>query len=366
MSKEFIRMYHLDALRAFLMISGVFVHSGTLENNFVFDVVQELSGLVRMEAFFLLSGYFSAMIICKRGYKQFIIKRIIILGLPLICTLILLNPITNAIVAYYHNKDVVFSSVLILFWVKTDLNGPMVWHLHLWFLMPLLIYSLIQPIITKFSVVCNFHLIRLNTRLTGSVYAFFIYLFPVVLVLLLRIFNKIFLNDLTTVLGLDFLVRELLVNFPFYLMGSFFFYHKDLFDKFSITSLPFVITAILLLVYSHKLIGSVTPEVFKVLTTCCTAFFAIVFTGFLIRVSKIIVPGVSKVALFLSNTSYTIYLFHYVIIYLIALVIRDWVEDGLLLDLTVVALTLLITTLIHITIISKIRIMRLMFNGKLE
>ena len=60
------RIYALDALRTFLMFFGLLVHAGS-HTSVVWGMgaIAFVSGLFRMEGFFVLAGFFAAMILTK-------------------------------------------------------------------------------------------------------------------------------------------------------------------------------------------------------------------------------------------------------------------------------------------------------------
>jgi glucan biosynthesis protein C len=53
----------MDALRAAFMLIGVFVHAATLGDDPLFNGISYASRLFRMEGFFLISGFLSAMLV---------------------------------------------------------------------------------------------------------------------------------------------------------------------------------------------------------------------------------------------------------------------------------------------------------------
>jgi len=117
-----------------MMMWGILVHTGTLGDSAFFDGATWLSGLVRMSAFFIVSGFLSYMLVERYGARTTVIKRILSVGVPFITCLVLLNPVTNYLIYCYHNP-----SIPLLEYLRTGgtekAKGPMVWSLHLWFLL---------------------------------------------------------------------------------------------------------------------------------------------------------------------------------------------------------------------------------------
>jgi peptidoglycan/LPS O-acetylase OafA/YrhL len=151
-----VRWHGLDALRAVIAILVVFAHScltfasldfGELwplkdprTHTIVFDVVMDYLQGFGMPAFFIISGFFSAMVFFEKGAKAMIQGRIRRILLPFIAAWILLYPI---ITFGFHFARAVFAG-------EPDAFGGSVWFLthggywselqtyHLWFLYLLL------------------------------------------------------------------------------------------------------------------------------------------------------------------------------------------------------------------------------------
>jgi Acyltransferase family len=88
-----------------------------------------------MGFFFLLAGYFTPPSLERKGYAKFLGDRFLRLGLPLLAFIIILGPLTVAIVTAYEGKG--FWPTLTYLWNHTIIiNGP------LWFAQALLIFSI--------------------------------------------------------------------------------------------------------------------------------------------------------------------------------------------------------------------------------
>ena len=137
------RFHELDALRAFAMLLGIVLHAALF---FMPDAWSkaysaegypaEVSGIYtlmffaihgfRMPVFFLLSGFFTALLWQRRGLRQLAIQRLKRIGLPLAIGAFTVIPITTF--AFLWAFDVEEAS---LFW------WPFIWLetlSHLWFL----------------------------------------------------------------------------------------------------------------------------------------------------------------------------------------------------------------------------------------
>jgi peptidoglycan/LPS O-acetylase OafA/YrhL len=88
-----------------------------------------------MGFFFLLAGVFTPASLERKGYGRFILDRFLRLGLPLLAFILILGPLTAAIVTAAQGEG--FWPTIVFLWQhKRIINGP------LWFAQALLIFSL--------------------------------------------------------------------------------------------------------------------------------------------------------------------------------------------------------------------------------
>lgn len=88
-----------------------------------------------MGFFFLLAGYFTPGSLERKGYARFLADRFLRLGLPLLAFILVLGPVTAALVTAYEGKG--FWSTFAYLWHHAIIiNGP------LWFAQALLIFCL--------------------------------------------------------------------------------------------------------------------------------------------------------------------------------------------------------------------------------
>jgi len=88
-----------------------------------------------MGFFFLLAGYFTPRSLERKGYAKFLTNRFLRLGLPLLFFVVVLGPLTAAIVTWFQG-DGFWPTITFLWNHKRIINGP------LWFAQALLIFSL--------------------------------------------------------------------------------------------------------------------------------------------------------------------------------------------------------------------------------
>lgn len=87
-----------------------------------------------MGFFFLLAGYFTPASLERKGYQKFLADRLLRLGLPLLAFILLLGPLTAAMVTAFEGHG--FWLTIVWLWRHHSIiNGP------LWFAQALLIFS---------------------------------------------------------------------------------------------------------------------------------------------------------------------------------------------------------------------------------
>lgn len=140
----------LDFLRAVLILEGVLYHAArslpgssnswyyiaNKNESIAFSSLIEFIHAFRMEAFFFLSGMFSAMVILRKGRDFFIDNRKKRVLLPLVGAFLFIPPLMYVITALIKGNAPELSGLI----------GSWTMLHHLWFLVSLSIMSLIIPI----------------------------------------------------------------------------------------------------------------------------------------------------------------------------------------------------------------------------
>jgi len=134
------RVHSLDAARALLLVFGIPYHVATksmfdlpvpnaeIRESVFIGVAMSVNHSFRMFAFFVLSGFFSALIIHKRGRAAWAKDRLWRLGVPLIASLL-----TIGVAQFFIHRDILG--------LAAEGMGPLpVTVDHMWFLMVLLMF----------------------------------------------------------------------------------------------------------------------------------------------------------------------------------------------------------------------------------
>jgi glucans biosynthesis protein C len=148
------REHHWDSLRAILMLLGIPYHAAMAYNTRVIWDVQSLdksealtflSGFLvtfRMPAFFIVAGYFAAMLLARRPPLAWLRGRFVRLGVPFLTGLILLAPPQLFFIDLKDAVNGLMTMPQAMHRAVYDVTHPgFGWIMHLWFLPALLAYS---------------------------------------------------------------------------------------------------------------------------------------------------------------------------------------------------------------------------------
>ncbi|WP_018504723.1 glucans biosynthesis protein MdoC [Parafrankia discariae] len=355
--------HYMDALRGTFMLVGVFVHASSLGRDPFFDGIAYASGLFRMEDFFLISGFLSAMLVGKYGPSRTVRRRLASVGIPLLCTGLLLNPVAIWLSYNFHNDpDVSFLDYLHGRTIA-DPAGELRWHLHLWFLVVLIPYALITPAaVFMLTRLASLSLFRRAT--TGRLPAMATIIFLAVAgVVVVRGTHKALLDPIFAGTALDYPVEQTMEYLPFFLLGVLLYLGRDrLLPSFQRPApVLLAVSASGLLAGSRGWVGVLASNNGRLL---CETVFTIALTATLFALAGRLITRQRPVIRYLADASYTVYLFHYFWIYVIATLLGFDSEVRWPQMLLVTSLTFGVTFAIHHFVILRSRVLRGIFNGK--
>ncbi|MCC2980838.1 acyltransferase family protein [Sphingomonas sp. IC4-52] len=140
---------HWDALRALLMLLGIPFHAthpfrvgggwmiSSPDQSVPLTYVMHFLHLFRMHGFFVIAGYFAAMLLARRDPAEWLRGRMTRLGIPLVFGLIVLVPIMHLGVALQSAPP----GGVLASWADQTLPPSRSTTEHLWFLIVLIYYS---------------------------------------------------------------------------------------------------------------------------------------------------------------------------------------------------------------------------------
>lgn len=368
--KKSERFFHLDALRAALMFWGILVHASTVEHSGIFRAIAEVSGLVRMEAFFIISGFLAYMLLKKYGAKTTVKKRLLAIGLPFLTALVVLNPATNYLVYCFHNPPISFMDYLAEKGAA-DAKGPMNWHLHLWFLAALFVYSLLAPLLGRAVDAAMIAVRGLGPRawtsgrlapLVPGLKFLSLSLMVCAACVGARVVFELFKPFLNA--EAHYVVRSIGNFLPYYVLGMVLFASVELRDIFSKARWFQTILACGLLYLSHRAAGDDPGRLQEVVILVAQTHLALCLSSLLFWLAGKLVRKENPVARSLSDAAYTVYLFHFLSLYVFAILLRPLIPQTIPL-LAAISIATFVTTLgLHRFVIRRIPVLELLFNGK--
>jgi glucan biosynthesis protein C len=360
------RLHDLDAMRSVLMMLGVVLHganpyrpqsSWLVRDDAtapVLTLVVDAIHLFRMPAFFVVAGYFAMHSLMRRSTEGFLRDRLGRTMVPFVTALILLN-LPQTWLLLDPPRAELFLATLREQWVAGRTVG------HLWFLVNLALYC-------AAAAACAGPLRHLATSrwpnrlaspwqlrgvlsvavLAGLAVAVVDYLGPA------------WLN--TYLLGLVYPI-EWLDYAPFFILGLVLYGRSELLSTFASPGILDLFTTGIALVAqwalrenSTTVAGAValTLHWYVVWNTVRLCFW--VFRTFASRPSRTF--------RYLSDASYTIYLFHHLVVVLVASALLPLSWPALVKFAIVVVLTILSTLIIHHFVILKHPRLQWLFNGR--
>jgi len=148
-----MRYYYLDFARSAFLLLGVVYHAALIfsggtwiindsESSQVFFYFTRLVKEFRMEGFFIISGFFSMMVIEKMPLGKFLHSRMLRLGVPML----FFGFTFNTLLIYFFDDDL----LLLRNWQLFDYVFYGYWLRHLWFLGDLLVMVFVAVAVLKF------------------------------------------------------------------------------------------------------------------------------------------------------------------------------------------------------------------------
>src|SRR4051812_73189 len=105
-----VRYHELDALRAFAMLLGIFWHAAVIADklpetasgpsDFAVDLFVGTSHAFRLPVFFVMAGFFAALVIGRAGSASFMRARLRRIGIPFAVSVVVLVPVINALTVW--------------------------------------------------------------------------------------------------------------------------------------------------------------------------------------------------------------------------------------------------------------------------
>lgn len=322
-----------------------------------------------MKLFFAISGYFVALTMARKSVRWVFKDRAIRIGVPLVVFLVFVNPVTVYLIQlHYGLADNWYDFVA---GYPADAASPHTnWLLHLWFLMTLMVFVLMTPILLWLSR--HVRSVKMLSSARQGHHGFAVWMgWAVALSVFFvagRVVHFALFQDLLQGGATNYVVQSILTYLPWYAFGLSLYYKAEL--LMMMRQLRFLWIACAFSVYAtcHLVSLELLENVGRILADPVEIFGAGV-AGFAIisLILSLLVRHASKpnrVVRQLSNSAYTVYLIHFPLLIgtQMWLMSKGWSEA--MIFFVSVPLVYVAAVIFHVQIVTKYPLAALVFNGK--
>ena len=352
-------------MRSILMMLGIVLHAAVIFSNKswlitdndsspVYNVIVEFIHLFRMPAFFIVSGFFCYMTLNRYGARLFLKVRIPRIFIPLVITALTLNSLQNIILSDYRLLAPA------LFSIEYLLRGT--WVSHLWFLISLIYYFV-------FSAVCYFFFRSIVDKLLAYISWIYLKSGPLSLIILsaaslFAIKASYLIHFIFPDNQFDWTLSDTVSYSIYFFFGFIACHNRKVLDHFSQLSYSILGLTLIVIGSAYWLLGSLQGSSFNMLNLFITSLWTWLLCYFCFIVFKRVTNKASKVFSYFSEASYSIYLFHHLLIIAYATLLNQLDLPHWLMYLLLMLTTFISTVIIHHFVVSKSPLIKFLFNGK--
>lgn len=337
----------MDALRAVMMLLGIVLHATEIYSlgedaywpkdpfargvsmNFIFGIIH----IFRMPIFFIVAGFFGAMLFYERGPLLMLKNRASRVLFPFFIFLLILHPVIILVWRYTANVfDVRVAEIL------TSLTFTPSITYHLWFL-----YYLILITVIVFALATFLKSVPTITRRITKSFEWllrrrliFILLFSIIMFLML-----VWMWDtwISTPLSFTPNIPVLVAYSMFYLLGWVLFKSKRLLSSFMLGDWLFTVMAVIIFTTRFFLRSYIDDVLYGALNAIIVWFFIFGIMGLFIRYAS----KHSTRMRYISDASYWVYLVHLPLVTFSAGIIANLHVPVFIKFLIVICLTTLVS-----------------------
>lgn len=316
------RVHFMDSGRALFMLLGIPYHAAMIclvnagrgpYAPVSYEIISLMAAVInafRMPAFFIIAGFFSALILMRKAPMDWLRSRFFRLGVPFICATIVINPFQmylSLISGHYPGMSGNWAD----WWSLMTTSGQH-WVRHLWFLPSLIIMSALIALIWKPVFIRRADRVKALLRLCHRWYA-------VAALTGIAVVWAIGVKAVPAVIGHDLTFFTTIINLPmtatylpYFLLGVALCYERSLFTTFLNFSLPsLIIASISLVVFIMFWGGTDDLTTFQKLTkTLSGALTGLFVSQCLFVLLSRHMNGHSRLTEWMVYFSFSIYLFH--------------------------------------------------------
>lgn len=363
------RIFYLDAVRAFAMFFGIMAHGLTIASPYINDMplflaIKTYNDLFRAATFFLVSGFFTALVFRKNDFPTYVRTRSEVILIPLIASMIFIVPFTNWMIHSWHNG---YMSLWAYFsgGYRNPTVGNDTWALHIWFLYSLAIYATLAPLLAKiidsnwFSKALNYYL----DRTAGWTHWANVILFAIAIMAGRAAYDQGFRYLVDDTMW-HWIVRASLNHLPMFFMGMVTFTNRRFLDSISVLSIPGIIV-FGVAYWAIREYGAEMPrDIERVIYWTVRGGLSVFLISSIIWFFKTYANKPGKWLTFAVDSAYSFYLFHFTFIYAAAWFSRLFTHNLYINYLFVLLLATPATLLWHAYVIDRVPFLRYIFTGK--
>jgi glucan biosynthesis protein C len=347
----------LDAARAALLVLGVLLHVANIyaehsrwivndpRSSPVFVWLIAFIHQFRMPGFFWISGFFSALAVAKLGFSAAMAHRAVRLIVPLAFAWLFVNRLQEAMVPTATPGPYLGTGLPPLF--------------HLWFLVDLVVITPLAGLLLL-AIRRSGQVMRVIEELRWPPLLIGFALGAQLLSMLLRATGVAYVE----VWGLTSLYR--MTNcLPYFVVGFLMYHSRPMRSHFQSVPTALVVTVAILGTAVAVLLPPVTGLASELLALV-EYFFSWVMIAGLLKLAHGAAHGRSRAVDAVVAASYTIYLFHHLLVVALGDLLLPWNAAPVWKYLLIVVLALGLTMLLHHGLIARWRMTRLLLNGQLK
>jgi glucan biosynthesis protein C len=357
------RLFYLDALRSFCMLYGVFVHTSAFLGPDAIGLISLVSRYFRMDTFFLVSGFLVALVAARTSVPAVLRRRSTALLVPLAAMVLLFNPLTCWLIHLRHAGPMSLGDFLFGGGWRTPAGAVASWLLHLWFLISLWVYVMLFPAIGRVAAAVGVrHRLEALARWPAEALILGVAAGVAVTAVGLRVASVFTLEPLVEGTPFEWVTLATVVHLPYFVLGVLLHAAPALFERMHRVSLVTLGLGLGLVVVERRL-GLPGPAG-GVIEVIARAVLTVGLVTALLWVARSLVAGPGRLLGTLTDSIYTVYLFHYVTIYALGLLLLRVVPAGPIYYLILSPLVILLLVAFHHYVVARNPALRLLFNGR--
>lgn len=317
-----------------------------------FALLADILSSFRMSAFFMVSGYFCLFSIQKYGPARFICTRGMRIVVPLLAATLTLNVLQEMILAGYRGREFGFQG----FFAGSG------WVSHLWFLYALLYYFAAAFFLAAWLPENTKSGLRRIAEFAGRIPVPVLLLILPVYTLSVLAANRVFPVYYEPFGAISF--YTIFYYLPFFVFGVALRSKESLLKRFSSPMSAVYLAAVAIPVLFLADASDTSSSAGKSVAVYHQMLIAWAACGLCFYVFKSLFSKPSPLMQYLSEASYTVYLFHHLLVICLGVVMIELNWNALLSYSLIVTTAMVLCLGIHHFLIRRIPLLRFVYNGK--